>query len=158
MSDQLATRKPSAELALTAANMKSLIANPSNMVPPEVRPALLECWATHRHLAGMETAFAIAAPMSVWINRHGLHSDDATAVLLEMQRPENYAKHVFASDLLSAIGGYVAGKIKDRKNQEALARLRDEAAEAKAYEDAMTPAQKIARSADLKRIREEFLS
>lgn len=158
MSDQLANRKPSSELSLTAANMKALLANPSNMIPPEVRPALLECWATHRHLTGMETAFAIAAPMAVWINRHGLHPDDAIAVLLEMQRPENYAKHVFASDLLSSIGGYIANKISFRKSQEQQARSRAEDAEARAHEAALTPEDKLARSAELKRIREEYVS
>ena len=109
---------------------KAIMRTPSILVPPEVRPALFECWACHRHLAGLDTPLPIAALVSTWIGRYDLRPDDAIEMLHSIQHPDHCAKHKFASDLTATLAGLVSVRLKQRRAEAETIRRRDEDEEA----------------------------
>jgi hypothetical protein len=101
---------------LSPATLAHVTAYPSLMVPLEVRPALLECWCAHRTMKGLEhSAFPIAVPLSIWINREGLRPDDAAAILRSMQGMTSYSKCEFSTQLLAEIAARCAAAVKRRE-------------------------------------------
>lgn len=96
------------------ARFSELLAKPSELVPPEVRPALLECWMAHKTLKDMETSMPIAILIGVWITRHGLLPEDATTILLQMQSPKVLGTHNFANELTADLARRAAEKIELR--------------------------------------------
>lgn len=86
-----------------------ILKKPMLSIPPEIRPAMLQVWLTHKHLPGLESAISISCAFSVWISQHGLQIDDARKILEDMVSPGSMAEHQFASQLMTEL----ATKVKD---------------------------------------------
>lgn len=138
-------------LALTTANLREVLSKPLRVLPPEVRPDAARVWLCYRHLSGMESGLPIATLLSVWIDEHGLHPDDAVACLRKLTAPDAVGGHRFASDLTATLGGLATAAIRDRR--EAEKRRREAEADARARREALpeAPAQLKALVADFGR-------
>ena len=83
MSDKIDQRRTenavSSRLNLSLEEYRAVVKHPLRALPPEVRPAALAVWTCNKHLKGFESALPIAAIFSVWIDRHGLLPEDASA-------------------------------------------------------------------------------
>jgi len=133
MSDRnLPATNPERRLTLTMADYREVIKRPLTVLPEELRPAVLRLWVMHKHLAGMDTPLPIAGALTVWVEEHGLHKDDAVKILDELQSPFRMAEFKFASDLMTALAQSVAAVVTDRKKREAAEDRRREAAEMEA--------------------------
>lgn len=108
-------RRHESQLALAPEHAKAILKTPSVLVPPEVRPALFECWACHRGLKDLDTPFPLASVLSVWIHRHGLTPADATDILQALQHPDHMAGMNFAGELVSKLAALVSGRLKQRR-------------------------------------------
>lgn len=118
---------PSADrLTLVPEYARAIMKTPSVLVPEQVRPALFECWACHRALKDMETPLPIASVMSVWINRFGLTTDDATDILLSLQHPDHMAGMNFAGELVAKLAGLVSMRLRQRRTEAEVAQRRRE--------------------------------
>lgn len=115
------------QLVMAPEYAKQILKRPSLLVPPEVRPALFECWACHRAIKDLETPLPLAAPLSVWIHRHGLTPADASDILVTLQHPDHMAGMNFAGELVSKLAGLVSARLKQRRSEaETLERRRQE--------------------------------
>jgi hypothetical protein len=111
---QIATRQPDMLALADYERAKDILSTPMVLLDRQLRPALFECWACHRHLAGMETSLPIAGMFSIWITRWGLSIDDARDILEQSQHPDRIASHKFASDLTTALASAVSQRLKKR--------------------------------------------
>jgi hypothetical protein len=103
-------------VALSAETLKTIKLYPSLLVPPSVRPALLQCWTAHRTIRGLEEdSFPIAVMISIWMSEDGLTEQDAVAILKKQQRPGVFARHEFANQLLGDLAKDAERAIEQRK-------------------------------------------
>ncbi len=107
-----------------------ILKKPMLSIPPEIRPAMLQVWLTHKHLPGLESSISISCAFSVWISQHGLQIDDARKILEDMVSPGSMAGHQFASQLMTELAKRVDDIIKHRASLAEQKRLRDIAAAA----------------------------
>lgn len=104
-------------LSLSMSDYREVMKRPLLALPEDVRPAALACWTVYKHLKGMETAMSISAAVSVWIDRHGLRTDDATEILMRMVAPHRMQGYEFASQFMTALAGEVTQAIERRKTE-----------------------------------------
>ena len=111
--------KPEAEsLALSPTSLAVVLSYPSILLPPQVRPALMECWLAHNTIKGLEkNSLAIAVPMSVWLRDDGLTEADAAAILRRQQRLANFGNYNFASELVNAIAEQCRAAVATRRRE-----------------------------------------
>lgn len=117
----MADPKPTTDqrLRVIPDNLDAIFKTPMLAVPIPLRPVVAEVWMLHRHLAGMESPLALAAAISVWIDRWGLTQDDLKAVLVGMTHPGQMGNVKFASDLMSNFAHLCARKIETKGTSEA---------------------------------------
>lgn len=111
-------RKPDAgdaQLAFTLDNYRELVKRPLLALPVALRRDVLDVWACHKHLSGLESALPIAGALAVWMRRYGLTIDDAADSLVAMTSPERMGGFRFASDLMTELAKAVSAKIAYRK-------------------------------------------
>ena len=102
-------------VALTGKTLSHLLHQPSLMVPPEVRQALLVCWFSHNTLKGLEVSSSpIAVLIGNWIANDGLRPADAAAILTEQASLRGFGGHQFANELLAKLAGECLYAIKKR--------------------------------------------
>jgi hypothetical protein len=118
--------------------------NPLAAAPPALQQPVWRLWATHRHLAGLESPLSIAAAVGVWVREFGLSEQDAAIILRGFLAPGLMGRFRFASDLMTALAGAA----------EAAIGLRERAAEAE-RRAAAPDAEPIDRTAAV-RVREEL--
>ncbi len=128
---QIATRPPDTLALADYERAKEILSTPMSLLDRQLRPALFECWACHRHLTGMETSLPIAAMLSIWISRWGLSVDDAREILEQAQHPDRIASHKFASDLTTALASAVSARLKSRAAEAETEQRRKDAEDAK---------------------------
>lgn len=110
-------RVESTQLSLVMANYKALVKKPLLALPEACRPDALVLWTMHRHLVGMESAMAISAAVSVWIQRNGLSEEDASDAMRALVSPERMGGFKFASDLMTALAAEVTERIRRRRTE-----------------------------------------
>jgi hypothetical protein len=127
-------------LSLSMADYGEVIKRPLRILPEELRPAVLRLWVMHKHLAGMDSALPIAGALTVWIEEHGLKTEEAVKIMAMLQSPTKMAEFKFASDLMTALAQTVASTIRDRYEREESRRRHEEyeAARKRAAEDPPT--------------------
>ena len=100
---------------MTSKSLAQITQYPSLLLPPIVRPALLECWLCHKMLRGLEDGYLpIAAPLAIWINKYDLRPDDAAEILYSMQRPGQFKGLAFGNEFLAALDEKCERAIKSR--------------------------------------------
>ena len=150
MSDKIDQRRTenavSSRLNLSLEEYRAVVKHPLRALPPEVRPAALAVWTCNKHLKGFESALPIAAIFSVWIDRHGLLPEDASAILFGVLAPGKMQKFEFSGQLMTHMAGEVSAAIakrqRDREGEERRAREAKHDAE-RATEDEILKAKEI---------------
>ena len=145
-------RKPDAgdaQLAFTLDNYRELVKRPLLALPVALRRDVLDVWACHKHLSGLESALPIAGALAVWMRRYGLTIDDAADSLVAMTSPERMGGFRFASDLMTELAKAVSAKIAYRKT---LAEQQERRAAAERAEAEAVPTETLKRLVRVRQI------
>ena len=126
MSDKAESLSPAAgrgmepKIEFTLDTYEQCMAKPYRMLPPEVRPAVLEFRLFFQRFFPdpMEICFMFAA----WMRDDGLTAEEAVAVMRDARRPVNVGKFKFASDLTTHVGAEIDRRRVAREKAEANAR------------------------------------
>jgi hypothetical protein len=102
-------------LPIVAEHLQELLKTPLLALPPEVRPQALKVWAMNRHLYGLESPLSLAGSIAVWIDEHGLRSEDAVLILKRITHPLRMQEIKKTSDLMSKIAFEAAEAIRNRR-------------------------------------------
>ena len=104
---EIQKRETSAELMLAPETMAEALKNPLRLLPQELRINSMQLWAMTRHLAGLETAFALAAPMARWLQTTRMTPKKLNSILERMLSPERMKDFKFASDVTTTLAEIV---------------------------------------------------
>lgn len=94
---------------------EAVTANPLVAAPSALQPGIWRLWACHQHL--IPTPLPIAGSLGVWVREHGLHEDDAAAILSRLMHPAKMGSFRFASDLMTELATQATAAIERRKNE-----------------------------------------
>lgn len=107
---------------------KRVESNPLAAAPNQLRHGVWRLWCCHQHL--FPTPLPLAAAVGVWVREHGLHREDAAAILADFLSPGRMAQFKFASDLLASLAFAAQQSIARRKTAREATIRRQEASEA----------------------------
>lgn len=139
MSDKAESLSPAAgrgmepKIEFTLDTYEQCMAKPYRMLPPEVRPAVLEFRLFFQRFFPdpMEICFMFAA----WMRDDGLTAEEAVAVMRDARRPVNVGKFKFASDLTTHVAESIEKRRVQRRKAEDIAREAQRRAEYQATYD-----------------------